>query len=104
LKVEWSDEIEEEFLIGAWRDAMRRAWDEPSTSRQRRTDLTTSAKVLAEQRGSKKVIQELRSSNPDMDPEQAFRVLEVPNDVDEGMLLMVYQLRVRGHMSILSLS
>lgn len=93
LRLEWN-EIDDDFLISAWKDSMRRAWDNPSSSRQRRFDLTRSARILAEQRGSRKVMEILRSSNPEMDPEQAFRLLEVPKDVEEGMLLMVYQMRV----------
>jgi ubiquitin carboxyl-terminal hydrolase 25/28 len=95
LKLEWGDEIDDEFLISAWKDSMRRAWDDPTNSKQRRNDLTVAATVLGEQRGSRKVIEELRAFKPNMDPDQAYRVLEVPKDVDEGMLLMVYQLRVR---------
>src|SRR6185437_9767553 len=100
LKLDWSNEIEDSFLVSAWKDSMRRAWDEPSSSRQRRIELSAAATILAEQRGSREVIEELRSLDPDMDPEQAFRILEVPNDVEEGMLVMVYQLRVCAPFSL----
>lgn len=94
LKVEWSSDIDDDYLMSAWKDAMRRAWDDPPTSKQRRAELTAAALVLAEQRESRTIIQQLRTYSLDMDPEQAYRVLEVPKDVEEGMLLMVYQLRV----------
>jgi ubiquitin carboxyl-terminal hydrolase 25/28 len=94
LKLDWNADIEDEFALHAWKDALRRAWSDHDSGAQRRKELNEALRILAEDRGSIRIIEEMRNNSMDMDPDQAYRILEVPKDVEEDMLLMVYSMRV----------
>ncbi|KIJ53984.1 hypothetical protein M422DRAFT_42272 [Sphaerobolus stellatus SS14] len=94
LKVEL-DEAEDEFVYQAWEHAIMPTWKEPD-GHIRRKDLTRALHVIAESRGSR-ILKEKAfegDSSAEMTPEKAYGTLEVPPEVDEEMLITVFNMRV----------
>jgi ubiquitin carboxyl-terminal hydrolase 25 len=93
LKVDLN-ESEDEFVFRAWSDAMTRAWKDQDGGAARRKDLTQALNIIAEARGSRFLKQKAQDNKAAMTPERAYQTLEVPSDVEEGMLIAVYKMRV----------
>lgn len=94
LRMDLDDDVDDKFIADAWRSARRRAWNIQGSS-QLISELNTSLRVIAEIRGSvtlHKVFEDERGTG--MSPETAYSTLEVPKDVDEQMLITVYNMRV----------
>ncbi|KAF9245638.1 hypothetical protein BU15DRAFT_85365 [Melanogaster broomeanus] len=95
LRVDYDDDIDDEFAIGAWRDCVKRAWRDPKDGTQRLRDANDAFRILAESRGSvvlRKMWED--SSKNAMDPSRAYTVLEVPPEVDDSMLMPVFLMRL----------
>lgn len=106
LAVELDEEVDDDFIIHAWKNAQKRAWRETSDkASQLRSDLNDAFKIIAEWKCSSALRQawELHKG-PTMSEESAYRTLEVPKEVDETMLITVFNLRVRGGLSKLAMS
>ena len=104
LGVELDDEVDEEFILRAWRDGRKRSWREleGSAGGEKRAELNDALKMLAEARGSQRLMDAWKfDKNSGMSPDAAFSTLEVPKDVDEDMLLTVYSFRVRSFCPVL---
>jgi ubiquitin carboxyl-terminal hydrolase 25 len=96
LGVEFEDDVEEEFIVNAWKDAVRRSWRDAENGASLLRDVHEAFRILAEVRGSVKLHQAWEAGNTKMmTPERAYDALEVPKDVDEALLLTVFNLRVR---------
>ncbi|TFK84094.1 cysteine proteinase [Polyporus arcularius HHB13444] len=99
LGVELDADVDDEFIAQAWRSARQRAWQR-SDAHTRRAELNDALKVVAEMRASKallKIWSEEKGTG--MSPETAYSTLEVPNDVEESILLTVYSMRVEDQPS-----
>ena len=94
LRADWNEEIDDDFTFNAWKDAVRRTWVDSTSSSQKRRDLNEALRILAESRGSSKLLSLLDQHKGDMDPDQAYRTIDVPQQTEDGMLLMVFQMRV----------
>ncbi|KZT22681.1 cysteine proteinase [Neolentinus lepideus HHB14362 ss-1] len=94
LRVDFEADTDDEFIKGAWRDALREAWKSPESASRRR-EVQDALMVVAQARGSRKLM-ELYSEEQGsgMTPERAYSTLEVPADVDEEMLITVFLMRV----------
>lgn len=94
------EDADDEFLIGAWKDGMKRIWREPNGATYR-VDLVDAFKIIADLRGSAK-LREMWEQNRGsmMTLETAYSTLEVPKDMDETMLLAVFAMRVRAFVKI----
>ena len=102
LRVDFEDDVEPDFIVRAWRDAIRRSWDEPDGNTQRR-EVSDAFRIVAEARGSRELWDMWNEENTyGMTPERAYSTLEVPQGVDEEMLITVYGMRVRSFSSIKS--
>ncbi|OCH87545.1 cysteine proteinase [Obba rivulosa] len=100
LGVDLDDDVDDEFILQAWRTARRRAWRDVSKGAERRKDLDEAMRALADQRASRVLRQaweEERGSG--MTPDVAYNTLEVPRDVDESMLITVFLMRVEDQPS-----
>lgn len=96
LRVELDSDVDDQFILDAWKNGLKRAWREPGGGSSRRKELNDAFKVIADARGSprlRKAWKEERGSG--MSPDTAYATLEVPRDVDETMILAIYGLRVR---------
>jgi ubiquitin carboxyl-terminal hydrolase 25 len=96
LRLDYDDEIEDEFVINAWKDCIKRSWldstdRDPGTTQRMAND---AFKVLAQTRGSLKMVTMWEQNRDAMTPEKAYDTLEVPRDVDDLMLITIYNMRV----------
>lgn len=95
LRVDYEDDIDEAFLVSAWKDCLKRAWRDPKDGAQRLTDANDAFRIVAESRGSVSLRKLWEDSTRDgMDPSRAYTVLEVPPETDDGMLMTVFMMRV----------
>lgn len=93
LRVDYDDDVDDEFLISAWRDALRRSWTDPNVLR--RAEINDSFRYIAMYRHSPKLVQLVEDeATYGMTPDKAYQTLEVPLGVDEEMLITVYNMRV----------
>lgn len=95
LCLEFDDDIDEEFIVDAWRDKVRRAWRDPKDGVELQRDANESFRILADARGSVKLRQLWEESQGrTMNPDRAYSTLEIPKEVEDAMLLTVFSLRV----------
>ena len=89
------EDADDEFITGAWKDAMKRVWRELDGASQR-AELVDAFKVIADLRGSKG-LQEAweKGKGSMMTLDTAYSTLQVSKDFDDGTLLAVYSMRVR---------
>ncbi|KII93273.1 hypothetical protein PLICRDRAFT_35462 [Plicaturopsis crispa FD-325 SS-3] len=96
LSVDFDDDVEDEFIVNAWKDAVRRAWSDLKEGSQLQRDANDAFRVIAESRGSAKLRKLWEDTNGKiMDPDRAYSTLEVPKETDDGMLLTVFAIRVQ---------
>lgn len=94
LGLDFDDDITDDFIENAWRDKVRRAWREKDGGYLQR-DANESFRILAETRGSVVLRRMWEESNlRAINPTRAYSTLEIPEDVEEAMLLTVFSLRV----------
>lgn len=88
------DEADDEFIIHAWKDAMKRIYKEQDGA-SKRADLVDAFKIIGDLRGSAKLRDAWENGKGSMMTlETAYSTLQVPKDVDETMLLTVFAMRV----------
>ncbi|KAG6331492.1 hypothetical protein ID866_7597 [Astraeus odoratus] len=95
LRVELDADVDDNFIAGAWKDCIRRAWRDPQNGSQRQRDANEAFRIVAESRGSTKLRKMWEDSSKNiMDPDRAYAILEAPPETDESMLMTVYMVRV----------
>ena len=101
LRVELDAEVDDNFIVEAWKDCVRRAWRDPNNSSQRQRDANDAFRIVAESRGSVKLRQMWEDSSKNvMDPNRAYTILEVPAETDETMLITVFMMRVSSAVNL----
>ena len=96
LGVDYDEEIPDDFVENAWKDSVKRSWRdlEHGSDTQRLTN--EAFRILAEARSSIRLRKAWEAGkNKYMNPERAYNTLEIPKDVDDYMLITVYNMRVR---------
>ncbi|KAF9469591.1 hypothetical protein BDZ94DRAFT_1151478 [Collybia nuda] len=96
LCVEYDDaDIPESFIENAWRECVKKSWKDQENGAAQLRDATQAFKILAEARGSI-ALRGIWDSGKDkvMNPDRAYDTLEVPKDVDEFMLITIYNMRM----------
>ncbi|KAH9913522.1 uncharacterized protein B0H18DRAFT_1047995 [Fomitopsis serialis] len=100
LGVEFDGEIDDKFILDAWRNARRRTWADPVKGGEMRMRLNDALKIIADARNSQTVDSAWNQEKGSvMSPETAYATLEVPKDMDETMLLTIYAMRVEDQPS-----
>ncbi|KAL6303937.1 cysteine proteinase [Sparassis latifolia] len=100
LGMELDADVDDTFVLEAWRDKRKRAWKEGDRAVEIRRNLNDALHIIADDRASavlQKAWEEERGSG--MSPEAAYSTLEVPRDMDETMLLTVFNMRVEDQPS-----
>lgn len=97
LGVDFDDNVEEEFIINAWRDGIRRSWKDETNGSTTRRELNEALKVIADARGSPEMHQVWeRERGSIMTVDTAYSTLGVSKEMDENTLITVFDLRVSG--------
>ena len=100
LKVDFDDGVEEEFILNAWRDGIRRSWKDETNGSVIRRELNDALKVIADARGSQEMhrIWE-REKGSVMTVDTAYSTLGVSKEMDENTIITVFDLRVSETLS-----
>lgn len=95
LRVEFDETVEEEFVISAWRDGIRRSWKDETNGSAIRRELNDALKIIADVRGSAEMhrIWE-REKGSIMTVDTAYSTLGVSKEMDENTLITVFEMRV----------
>lgn len=102
LRVDYEDDIPEDFIEGAWRDCVKRSWRDLDHGTDLQREANEAFRVLAEARGSLKLRKLWEAGkNRLMTPARAYDTLEVPSEVEDTMLITVFTMRVCLPSSIL---
>ena len=104
LRVEFDESVEEEFIISAWRDGIRRSWKDETNGSVIRRELNDALKIIAEARGSGEMHRVWeREKGSVMTVDTAYSTLGVSKEMDENTLITVFDMRVSGfHSTVLS--
>lgn len=95
LKVDFDDTVEEEFVISAWRDGIRRSWKDETNGSTTRRELNDALRIIAEVRGNAEMHSVWdREKGSVMTVETAYSTLGVSKEMDETTLITVYDMRV----------
>lgn len=95
LRVDFDDSVEEEFIINAWRDGIRRSWKDETNGSATRRELNDALKVIADARGSREMYQVWeRERGSIMTVDTAYSTLGVSKEMDENTLITVFDLRM----------
>lgn len=95
LGVEYDEEIPDEFVENAWKECVKRSWRDLTHGSETHKLSNDAFKALAETRGSVKLRRAWEAGKDKyMNPDRAYNTLEIPKDVDDYMLITVYNMRV----------
>jgi ubiquitin carboxyl-terminal hydrolase 25/28 len=96
LGVDYDDDIPDDFVENAWRDCVKRSWRDLEHGSEMQRLTNEAFRILAETRGSIRLRKAWDAGkNKYMNPDRAYNTLEIPKDVDDYMLITVYNMRVR---------
>ncbi|KAF9532093.1 hypothetical protein CPB83DRAFT_867950 [Crepidotus variabilis] len=93
LRVDYDEDVPEDFLEHAWKDAIKRAWRDDSTSESLHV-ANNAFRILAELRNSVKLKYAFDTGKSKLDPDKAYNTLEIPKEVEEDIVVTVYQMRL----------
>lgn len=95
LRVDFDDSVEEEFIVNAWRDGVRRSWKDETNGSTTRRELNDALKIISEVRGSAEMhcVWE-REKGSIMTVDTAYSTLGVSKEMDENTLITVFDMRV----------
>ena len=97
LKLDFDDDIPEDFIEGAWKECLKKSWRDPEHGPDMLREANEAFRILAEARGSENLRRIWEAGKERvMNPEKAYDTLEVPKDVDDAMLITVFNMRVRS--------
>lgn len=97
LGVELDDDVEDEFIENAWKEAIKKSWKDPECGTDLQREANEALRIIAEAKGRTKLREIWQTKkNSVMNPDRAYKVLEVPDAVDDNMLLTVFAMRVCG--------
>lgn len=95
LGVDFDETVEEEFVISAWRDGIRRSWKDETNGTAIRRELNDALRIIADVRGSAEMHRVWeREKGSIMTVETAYSTLGVSKEMDENTLVTVFDMRV----------
>lgn len=101
LRVDFDESVEEEFIISAWRDGIRRSWKDEVNGCATRRELNDALRVIADVRGSAEIYRIWeREKGSIMTVDTAYSTLGVSKEMDENTLITVFDMRVSETLSL----
>lgn len=101
LRVDFDESVEEEFIISAWRDGIRRSWKDEVNGSATRRELNDALRVIADVRGSAEIYRIWeREKGSIMTVDTAYSTLGVSKEMDENTLITVFDMRVSETLSL----
>lgn len=95
LGVELDDDVEDDFIENAWKEAVKKSWGDPERGADLERSANDALRIIAEAKGRTKLRQIWQTKkNTLMSPDRAYKVLEIPETVDDNMLITVFAMRV----------
>ncbi|KAH8099848.1 cysteine proteinase [Cristinia sonorae] len=99
LGVDLDDEVDEEFILRAWKDGLKRSWT-MEDGNERRMQLYDALKILSELKSSKRLLDAwTHEKGSGMSPDAAYLALQVSKEVEDDMLITVYTFAVQDQPS-----
>jgi len=95
LRVDFDESVEEDFIISAWRDGIRRSWKDETNGSATRRELNDALRVIADARESiemHRIWEHEKGSIMTVDT--AYSTLGVSKEMDENTLITVFDMRV----------
>lgn len=99
LGVELDGDVEDDFIENAWKEAIKKSWKDPENGADLQRKANDALRMIAEaqsRHGLRQVWQTKKHGL--MSPDRAYKVLEIPESVDEHMLITVFAMRVCDHL------
>jgi len=95
LGVELEDDVEDEFIENAWKEVVKKSWKDAEYGNDLQRKANDALRVIAEAKGRYNLRQIWQTKkNRMMSPDGAYKLLEVPGNVDDNMLITVFSIRV----------
>ena len=94
LRLDYDDDIEDQFVENAWKDIIKRSWRDPDHCAETHRTANEALRILAEARGSVRLMILWETGRNKMNPDQAYNTLEIPKETDDYMLITVFTMRV----------
>ncbi|KAJ7597723.1 hypothetical protein C8J56DRAFT_920783 [Mycena floridula] len=95
LKVELDHDIPEEFIINAWRDAIKKTWTDAFNGAERQREINEALRIIAEERCSPSLRRKWEESKSSVGtPDRAYDLLEIPFNVEDQMVITIFNMRV----------
>ncbi|KAF9011085.1 hypothetical protein BDQ17DRAFT_1345443 [Cyathus striatus] len=88
LGVDYDDEIPDNFVENAWKDCVKRSWRDVTQGSNLQREANNAFRILAEARGSPALKKKWEVGKI------AYNTLEIPKDVDDTMLITVFNMRL----------
>lgn len=95
LQVDYDSTVDDNFIESAWKSTVQRSWRDHDHGAELHREANDALRILAESKGSiqlRKLWEDGR--NKYMNPERAYDTLEIPKEVDDFMLITVFNMRV----------
>ncbi|KAF9446131.1 cysteine proteinase [Macrolepiota fuliginosa MF-IS2] len=95
LGVELDDDVEDDFIENAWKETVKKSWKDFEHGSDLQRKANEALRIIAEAKGRTNLRQIWQTKRDGiMSPERAYKVLEVPESVDEHMLITVFNMRI----------
>lgn len=95
LGVELENDVEDEFIENAWKEVVKKSWKDAEYGNDLQRKANDALRVIAEAKGRYNLRQIWQTKkNRMMSPDGAYKLLEVPGNVDDNMLITVFSIRV----------
>ena len=100
LKVNFNESVEEEFVINAWRDGIRKSWRDEMNGSTTRRELNDALRIIAGVRGSAEMYHVWEHEKGSiMTVDTAYSTLGASKEMDGSTLITVFEMRVSETLS-----
>ena len=95
LRVDYDNDIDDEFVANAWRARVKEAMHDTIDGANKLREANEAFRIVAEARGSVVLHGMWEYSKSMMTADRAYKLLEIPEDTEDEMVITVFNMRVR---------